>query len=157
MHQFFEDYVQRLQDLIADFETAIADVPQEGLDWSPGADMNSLCVLCFHTAEATRYWVGVAIQQPTQRDRPAEFQKRGLGERDLVAGFQHTLVYVRDALTKVNFEQFDRVVESPLHGSTSSGDVTFTTGWALLHALEHAAIHVGHAQITRQLWDQRTA
>jgi hypothetical protein len=28
-------------------------------------------------------------------------------------------------------------------------------GWALLHALEHTAIHLGHIQITQQLWDQK--
>ena len=27
--------------------------------------------------------------------------------------------------------------------------------WALLHALEHTAIHLGHMQIMRQLWEQR--
>jgi len=26
--------------------------------------------------------------------------------------------------------------------------------WALLHALDHTAQHLGHMQITRQLWDQ---
>ena len=31
-----------------------------------------------------------------------------------------------------------------------------TVGWALLHALEHTALHAGHIQMTRQLWDQRS-
>jgi hypothetical protein len=26
--------------------------------------------------------------------------------------------------------------------------------WSLLHAQEHMAIHVGHIQIMRQMWDQ---
>jgi uncharacterized protein DUF664 len=30
-----------------------------------------------------------------------------------------------------------------------------TAGWALLHAIEHLREHVGHAQLTRQLWDAR--
>jgi hypothetical protein len=30
-----------------------------------------------------------------------------------------------------------------------------TAAWALLHALEHVGLHLGHAQITRQLWDQK--
>jgi ankyrin repeat protein len=27
--------------------------------------------------------------------------------------------------------------------------------WCLAHALEHTALHLGHMQITRQLWEQR--
>jgi hypothetical protein len=28
-------------------------------------------------------------------------------------------------------------------------------GWALCHILKHTALHLGHLQITRQLWEQR--
>ena len=35
-------------------------------------------------------------------------------------------------------------------------DESHSVGWALLHGLEHTAIHTGHIQITRQLWDQRS-
>ena len=31
---------------------------------------------------------------------------------------------------------------------------TFTVVWCLAHALEHTALHLGHIQVTRQLWDQ---
>jgi hypothetical protein len=27
--------------------------------------------------------------------------------------------------------------------------------WSLLHALEHTALHLGHMQLTRQLWEQQ--
>ena len=33
-------------------------------------------------------------------------------------------------------------------------DGTVTCGWVLLHALEHAYLHLGHVQITCQLWRQ---
>ena len=33
-------------------------------------------------------------------------------------------------------------------------DGTVTCGWALLHALDHAYLHLGHVQITCQLWRQ---
>jgi hypothetical protein len=37
----------------------------------------------------------------------------------------------------------------------STAPATITAGWALNHALAHTALHIGHAQITRQLWDAR--
>ncbi len=33
-------------------------------------------------------------------------------------------------------------------------DGTVTCGWALLHALEHAYLHLGHLQLTCQMWRQ---
>ena len=30
-----------------------------------------------------------------------------------------------------------------------------TAAWALIHALVHLREHVGHAELTRQLWDER--
>ena len=33
-------------------------------------------------------------------------------------------------------------------------DQEVTVAWALDHALKHTAIHLGHLQITRQLWEE---
>ena len=45
MKRLFEDYLERLGALHAQIGTAIEGVPQEALDWVPGAGMNSLSVL----------------------------------------------------------------------------------------------------------------
>ena len=34
-------------------------------------------------------------------------------------------------------------------------DATISCGWALLHALEHAYLHLGHLQLTCQMWRQK--
>jgi len=34
-------------------------------------------------------------------------------------------------------------------------DRKFTVGRALAHALQHTALHLGHAQVTRQLGEQQ--
>lgn len=31
-----------------------------------------------------------------------------------------------------------------------------TVAWRLAHALEHTALHLGHMEITRQLWEQNS-
>ena len=42
------------------------------------------------------------------------------------------------------------------HFRASSGRAEIVSGaWALLHAVEHLREHMGHAQLTRQLWDER--
>jgi len=55
---------------------------------------------------------------------------------------------VLESLTLADLEQ-ERV--SPRDGRT------FTVGWALSHALEHTALHTGHIQLTRQMWDNQSA
>ncbi len=151
MQAFFSDYLHRLKELINDFEKALSGVPQEGLDWVPGHQMNSLCVLAVHSAEATRYWVSVAIGNPTTRNRPAEFEASGIAGADLIRSLRDVENQIESWLETVTFDDLPTEVESPLHKNRQ----VFSTGWALLHALEHLAVHVGHVQITRQLWDQK--
>ena len=80
-----EDYYQRLSGLHDGLKQAIAGLSAEALDWVPGPDMNSLRVLMVHTAGAERYWIGdMAGQQPSGRDRDAEFRARGLDEAGAV-------------------------------------------------------------------------
>lgn len=155
MQSFFSDYLHRLKELINDFETALSGVPQEGLDWVPGEQMNSLCVLAVHSAEATRYWVGVAISNPPPRDRPAEFEASGISDTDLIRRLREVENQIEKWLQTITLEDLPTEVESPLHGSSRVNGLVFSTGWALLHGLEHLALHVGHAQITRQLWDHK--
>ena len=54
-------------------------------------------------------------------------------------------------LDGLSLEELEELRISPRDGRQ------FTVGWSLAHALEHTAIHVGHAQITRQLWEEENA
>ena len=46
--------------------------------------------------------------------------------------------------------------ESHFRASSGRAEVV-SSAWALLHAVEHVREHMGHAQLTRQLWEQREA
>jgi uncharacterized damage-inducible protein DinB len=152
MDKFFADYLALLQahhrDLIASFD----GLPQEALDWVPGSDMNSLCVLVVHTTGAARFWVGdAAMHEPSGRNRAAEFQARGWTESALKERIISTEAYVSSALERLQLIDLSKMSDIAGRGEQ------VTAGWALLHALEHTGLHVGHAQITRQLWDQRSS
>lgn len=149
MEPIFADYLERLQGLHKDFIAAFDGLPAEALDWVPGADMNSLCVLVVHTTGATRYWIGVALDEIPERDRAAEFRAHGLSADELRARFAIVEDDTRQAL--------ERLTLADLTGLRTIPQRTWqvTANWALLHALEHVGLHLGHAQITRQLWDQR--
>lgn len=153
MHALFEDIVERLDDLFNEMKKAIKGLPLAALDWVPGDDMNSLGLLVVHTCGATRYWaIAMSAEQPVERSREAEFQSQGNDEATLVALLDSTLADVRAALETLTLDSLVREVVSEPHRGRS-----FRVSWSLMHTLEHAAQHVGHAQITRQMWDANAA
>ena len=150
MDPFFADYLQRLQDLDRDFIASFDGLPAEALDWVPGQEMNSFCVLVVHTTGSARFWIGdIGLGEPSNRNRDAEFQSKGLSAVELKACFATLEQYVGDALERLSPADLTVVRKAPYR------DEPVSVGWALLHALEHTGLHLGHAQITRQLWDQR--
>jgi class 3 adenylate cyclase len=111
--------------------------------------MNSLCVLAVHLAGAERYWIGDVVgRDPSGRDRDAELRARGLDAAALKARLADVLAHSRGVLEDLALADLETVRVSPRDGRE------FSVAWALAHALEHTAMHVGHAQLVRQLWDQ---
>ncbi len=154
MHSFFEDFLERLTAMHRGCLKTIEGLSPAALDWvpvkNPTAEMNSINVLVTHLVGAERYWIGdVAMGDDSGRVRHEEFQVSGLHVEDLSAKINAATDYARLAVEKLNIEDLSKETISPRDGEN------FSVGWALLHALEHTAIHLGHIQLTRQLWDER--
>lgn len=150
MLPFYQDLLERLGSLHSDIELAIADLPPEALDWSPGPEMNSISVLIVHLTGAERYWIGdVACGLRSDRDRDAEFQTVGLTADLLRTRLRDSLAHARDAMDHLTLADLEEARPSWRDGNT------YRVGWALAHALEHTALHAGHVQIQRQMWEQR--
>jgi hypothetical protein len=149
--EIFEESVEALQ-------RAISGLPAEALNWRPaGEGTNPIAVLAAHAMGATHSWVAVALGAPLpERDRDAEFRTvaddptRLLARVDGVAEACRALLATTDA--------FDPAAMRTSHSRMSSGEFEVVSGaWALIHALEHLREHMGHAQLTRQLWERREA
>lgn len=152
METFFQECIDRLSFLHREIATAIEGLPQEALDWTPAKDMNSIGVLCVHTAGAERYWLGdVVAGEPCGRNRDAEFKARGLDEGLLIQGLEESLGYSARVLAGLEFEGLAAERRSPRDGRTVN------VSWCVLHVVEHTALHAGHIQITRQMWQGRRA
>ncbi len=152
MDALFADVIQRLESLHEDYERYLEGLTSEELDWSPGADMNSLCVLAVHVTAAERYWIGAAIDDVPERDRPAEFRASGYQLDALKARFASNIAFYKRAFQSQSQSRLGEVVTFT---SPTRGQFECTRAWALLHALDHTAEHLGHAGMTRQLLDRR--
>ena len=149
MQTFFEEYLNILQTCHADILKALDGLPPAALDWTPGSDTNSISVLVFHLTGAERYQIGdVAAQDPTERDRDAEFKVHEVGTDVLKKRLTDNTEYARTALEKFTIQDLEATRVSARDGRE------FTVAWALIHALEHSTLHLGQIQLTRQLWEQ---
>jgi len=150
MQLFYTDYLDNLNELHTDILRTISDLPHEALDWSPFSDGNSCSVIITHLVGAEKYWLGdVVAGVPSGRDRKAEFGVKNLTVGELEARLQESLSFVGDVLANLVLGDLETSRISPRN------DQEVTIAWALDHTLKHTAIHLGHVQITRQLWQEQ--
>ncbi|MCK5318696.1 MAG: DUF664 domain-containing protein, partial [Anaerolineales bacterium] len=60
------------------------------------------------------------------------------------------LAYIQKALDKLTIQELKEIRVSPRDGRE------FTIGWAILHVLKHTALHLGHVEVTRHMWEMRS-
>ena len=146
---FYAELFGRFHELHTEIENTLEQLPQEALDWIPAPGMNSANVLIVHLTGAERFLVGdLVMGDPSNRDREAEFAASGWQKNDLLQRLRQTETYIAQAFEKLTLTDLETTRLHPRHGRQVS--VT----WALTHALEHAALHLGHLQVSAQLWQQ---
>jgi hypothetical protein len=147
MEKYFEALLDRFDELHRDVQQTLDDLPPEAIDWVPAPDMNSLAVLILHMTGSERYYIGdVCLGDLSFRDRNAEFRVKGMDAAALKRRLTDLAAYEKSAFEQLHVAELgqERVAPKDLR--------TFTVAWALNHALEHTAIHVGHIQILKQMW-----
>jgi hypothetical protein len=149
MQPYFEAYLDRLAFLHKEVEQALADLPQTALDWTPGPAMNSLAVLVMHLTGSEQFRIGDLTKRGgSDRDRSSEFRTHGVNAEALKQRSASVLADSRSTLENMTMEDLATTRVSPDDGQT------YTVAWLLTQTLMHTALHVGHIQMVRQLWDQ---
>jgi len=152
MRKFYEVMLEQFRELHAEVVKALDVLPPEAMDWSPGPEMNSLGVLVVHLCGSERYWVGDVVRgDPSFRNREAEFQTKGIDAAALKQRLADLDAYEANALETLKVRDLDTFKVSPRDGRS------VTVAWALLHALDHTAVHIGHIEILTQQWKQRAS
>jgi uncharacterized damage-inducible protein DinB len=150
MHTELESYLERIEDLRRLVCDLIADQPMEALNWRPieGTEehaTNSLAVLVAHVAGAEHFWIGEVVGgQPPTRDRDAEFATQVADVAELV----HLLEQTGRETQRV----FATLSEEDVTGIREARGRVIPVRWCILHVIDHTALHLGHMQLTYQLW-----
>ena len=118
----------------------------------PIPEANTLYALAIHLAGAGEFW-GVTLpdSRPVERDRAAEFRASGT-LADLTARYERWLADLHAVLDPLPDEALDRVVEVPAPPGWLPASDQLTVRYCLLHAVAHSAVHLGHIQLTAQLF-----
>ena len=136
---------------LTSMRAAVVGLSSEALNERPaGDDTNPIAVLVVHAVKSTRSWLSVARGLPVpERDRPAEFLTKVADADELLASFDPVAADCRELLDTDAAFDGGVIREDPRDGEQ------VTAIWALVHAVEHLREHVAHAELTRQLWQDR--
>jgi uncharacterized damage-inducible protein DinB len=144
-------YTSQLKSLLDRLCETVQGLDEAQLNRRPPIDgANSAYVVMTHTLGNARAWVlGIACGRLIERDRPAEFRASGRDGSALLAEAQRLsdeIAAAMAALSPSDLEQ--RVVPAAsLWGEGEPHEISRRE--AVLHVIEHASIHLGHLQMTR--------
>jgi uncharacterized damage-inducible protein DinB len=145
-------FVRVLQRIV---RTALAQVSEIAeSDLNRPLDMpssNTAFVLATHLIGSAEYWVLELVGgREVHRERSAEF--RAVGDAAaLTTRYERWLEAMQEVLEKVSHERLDQLVDVPMSYRPTHGEAPMTVRDALLHVVEHCALHQGHLELTRQL------
>lgn len=139
-----------MEELWDQVKSLLAGLPQEALDWRPiegegELATNSLAAIVVHLAGSGTFWMKEVIGgRKIDRHRDAEFGAKGLSFSELEAKI--------GAAAKLPVEILSALTEEQLEEGRKWKDRSVNVRWCILHVIEHIAQHIGHMQLTRQLW-----
>ncbi len=126
-----------------------------GLNWRPlGEGSSSIYNLAQHCAWVETWLIGfVAGGRPFPYDWSENQDLLGSGEdaADLLFWLDEAATTTEQVLAELDQELLDiaRQEDPSAHGEPQ------TRRWAIVHAIEHYAEHLGQMRLTRQLWESR--
>jgi uncharacterized damage-inducible protein DinB len=150
MHPELESYLNRIHDLRGQVGALVAGLPAEALNWRPLEGIeehatNSLAVLATHVAGAEHFWISEVVgRRPPTRDRDAEFVTTATDAHDLI----QRLESVGTGTQAV----FSSMAGTDLEGTREARGRIIPVRWCILHVIDHTSLHLGHMQLTYQLW-----
>jgi uncharacterized damage-inducible protein DinB len=127
----------------------VEPLDETAANWRPPApESNSIAALVRHTVGSNGMWCSIALGEPFERDRDAEFRVHEAPEA-LVAALRESFSSVLGQFERLDGVDPATVRRDPRPGSD---DETYTAGWCIAHVVSHMSEHWGQVQLTRDLY-----
>ena len=99
-----------------------------------------------HTILSQYWWIQENLNLvKIERNRPAEFTAQSDGMENLQALYRNVENLTRDILETIS--------EDETQSLRKVNQRQVTVEWVVLHVIEHTALHLGHMQLIKQLWE----
>ncbi len=116
-------------------------------------DVNTFFALATHTVGAGEFWIlEAAGGRSVDRDRLAEFSSTGSAQK-LRERYDRWLAEAANVFATMDDAILASIYERPANPERGMSAARRTRAECITHALEHTAVHLGHLQLQRQLWD----
>ena len=148
-----QNYIEMLDDLRNRFKEAVRDMTANQLNWAPPAkDVNSPYILAYHIAGSEAMWIHQIVgQRDVSRDRDAEFQATGNSPAALNERLDSIAATSRDIIGGLTLDELAQLRTQPVRRGGDQAPVR----WCIAHLTEHYAEHLGHLDLTKQLYEGR--
>lgn len=127
------------------YRDEVRGLSQEQIDFTPAPGTNSIGVLVTHVLAAQREFWSLVANVPFERDRPAEFVTKGVGAEQLLAQIDGTERLLEELAARIDAQALAATWARP-NGQTNTG------AYWLINQISHAREHLGHLQLTKQLY-----
>jgi hypothetical protein len=159
MNAFGTALERHLTTLVNDIVTTVEGVPDDQFNrWKPAAarddghEMNTFAAILIHVVSAGEFMTVHAVGgEPSNRVREGEFSATG-SLAEIRARYERWLHGMHALLEGLSYEDLGRQTTEPRYQA-----LDWKVADVLLHALDHTALHVGHLQVQRQLWEAERA
>lgn len=146
-----EHYARWVDLLTTEILKTLDGLPEEAVNWRPPMpDTNTIYAIGTHVVGSTRWWLNKAAGREIERDRSAEFRAEG-SLASLREALQANARESRSLLTSLPASAF----EAPRQVTMGGQPQQWSGRECVLHTIEHMATHLGHLQLTRQLWEAK--
>lgn len=143
-----------LEGIYEDLLELADEMDEASINWRPPVpESNSIAVLVRHIIGSNSMWCSVALDEPFERDRDAEFRVHETPPT-LVTALRESVGAVRGQFDRL--EAIDPATERRVRRPTGSDDVAHSVGWCVAHVVRHTGEHWGQIQLTRDLYRART-
>ena len=145
-----QSYLNSLDALRGEVRSAIQGLSAEALNWRPLPEgTNSIYVLVSHMTGSESFLIHQVIGgRDIGRNRDAEFVARGESPAELEALIDRAGQGTREVLQGLTSADLGVIKE------LGGGRPSQTARWCVVHIIEHLALHLGHLQLTKQLWEE---
>ena len=136
------NYIRRSVERIL---SCLDGLEEDDLNWRPLESANSVYVLAVHMiANVEANILGVLCSQDIVRHREDEFKARGSSIEPVRQRWINVQERISSHLAPLSSKDLDKEYEHPRRGKVTGRDLLITIA-------RHAAEHVGHAELTRDL------